>query len=317
MNHVHLSIVLPPPEGATGMQLEHLELFLKIAKEKSISKVADISHISQPALSLQMQKIEEVLGCRLFERSNRGIQLTDAGHLMQRYATQLIFTYNQFLEELENLRNNNETCRVIATHVAANYAIPCTLVKAKEHFPGFTFTLASMSSHEVIRHVQGNQADIGFIVGEANKPNLYCRNIISDQIVLVAAKEYQVKDSLTLEELKAYPLIMLDENYSSYNMIEQQLKSLGFSLGDFNVSYNLDYTEGVKSMVVGQNGLAFLPYMAVKKEIYHKQLKIVEIRDLTLRYDLSIIYNARKENCNFQMATVKRYFENIVPTTIC
>ncbi len=299
------------------MQLEHLELFLKIAKEKSISKVADISHISQPALSLQMQKIEEALSCRLFERSNRGIQLTDAGTLMQRYATQLIFTYNQFLEELENLRNNNETCRVIATQVAANYAIPCTLVKAKEHFPGFTFTLSSMSSHEVIHHVLENQADIGFIVGEAKEPNLYCRHIITDQIVLVAAKDYRVKDSLTLEELKPYPLIMLDENYSSYHMIERQLKAMGFSLDEFNVSYNLDYTEAVKSMVVGKNGLAFLPYMAVKQEIYHKQLKIVEIQDLSLRYDVSIIYNTRKENCNFQMATVKRYFENIVPTTIC
>ena len=299
------------------MQLEHLELFLKIAKEKSISKVADISHISQPALSLQMQKIEEALGCRLFERSNRGIQLTDAGTLMQRYATQLIFTYNQFLEELNNLRNNNETCRIIATQIAANYAIPCTLVKAKEHFPGFTFTLASMSSHEVVRHVLENQADIGFIVGEVSEHNLYCRNIITDQIVLVAAGDYRVADSLTLDELKTYPLIMLDENYSTYRMIERQIKSMGYSLEDFNISYSLDYTEAVKSMVVGKNGLAFLPYMAVKKEIYHKQLKIVEIKNLSLRYDISIIYNTRKENCNYQMATVKRYFENIVPATIC
>ncbi len=299
------------------MQLEHLELFLKIAKEKSISKVADISHISQPALSLQMQKIEEALGCRLFERSNRGIQLTDAGVLMQRYATQLIFTYNQFLEELNNLRNNNETCRVIATQVAANYAIPCTLVKAKEHFPGFTFTLASRPSSEVIHHVLENQADIGFIVGDTNEPNLYCRNIISDQIVLVAAKGYRVPEQLTVDKLKSYPLIMLNENYSSYRMIEQQLKSMGYAMDDFNVSYNLDYTEAVKSMVVGKNGLAFLPYMAVKKEIYLKQLKIVEIEDLSLRYDVSIIYNTSKENCNFQMRTVKQYFETIVSTTIC
>ena len=183
------------------MQLEHLNLFLKIAEEKSISKVAGSSHISQPALSLQMQKIEDALGCKLFERSNRGIQLTDAGLMTQRYAAQLIFTYNQFLEELNNLRNHNETCRVVATQVAANYAIPCTLVKAKEHFPSFTFTLGSMPSHEVIRHVLDSQADIGFIVGETDESDLYCRNIITDQIVLVAAKEYKVGESLTLEEL--------------------------------------------------------------------------------------------------------------------
>ncbi len=147
------------------MQLEHLALFLKIAQEKSISKVANASHISQPALSLQMQKIEDTLNCKLFERSNRGIQLTDAGMITKRYAAQLIFTYDQFMEELNNLRNHNDTCRVVATQVAANYAIPSTLVKAKEKFPDYTFTLASMPSRNVIRQVLGNQADIGFIVG--------------------------------------------------------------------------------------------------------------------------------------------------------
>lgn len=299
------------------MQLEHLNLFLKIAEEKSISKVAGASHISQPALSLQMQKVEDALGCKLFERSNRGIQLTDAGLMTQRYAAQLIFTYNQFLEELNNLRNHNETCRVVATQVAANYAIPCTLVKAKEHFPAFTFTLSSMSSRDVIHHVMENQADIGFIVGEADEPNLYCHNVFSDQIVLVAASNYNVRKSLSMEALKSYPLVMLDENYSSYRMISEQFKSMGYAMEDFNISYHLDYTEAVKSMVVGKNGLSFLPYMAVKKEIYLQQLKIVETEDFCLRYDVSIVYKHRGENHNYQMMTVKKYFENIVPTTIC
>ena len=298
------------------MQLEHLSLFLKIAEEKSISKVAGFSHISQPALSLQMQKIEETLGCKLFERSNRGIRLTDAGLLTQRYAALLMFTYNQFLEELNSLRNHNETFRVAATQVAANYAIPCSLVKAKERFPGFTFTLASMPSREVVRHVLENQADIGFIVGDANEPSLYCRIVFSDQIVLVAAADYNVLPSLTLEALKTHPLVLLDENYSSYRMIADQLKGMGYAMEDFNVSYRLDTTEAVKSMVVGRNGLSFLPYMAVKKEIYLQQLKIVDTEDFCLRYDVSIVYKQRSENSNNQMATVKKYFENMVPTTI-
>ncbi|HPF87437.1 MAG TPA: LysR family transcriptional regulator [Candidatus Limiplasma sp.] len=299
------------------MQLEHLNLFLKIAEQKSISKVAGASHISQPALSLQMQKIEDTLGCKLFERSNRGIQLTDAGLITQRYAAQLIFTYNQFLEELNNLRNHNETCRVVATQVAANYAIPCSLVKAKERFPGYTFTLASMPSRDVIRHVMENQADIGFIVGETDDSELYCRNVFSDQIVLVAAADYTVRPSLSLEALKSHPLVLLDESYSSYRMIAEQIKEMGFTLEEFNVSYHLDSTEAVKSMVIDKNGLSFLPYMAVKKEIYLQQLKIVDTEDFCLRYDVSIIFKHRPENNNYQLTTVKKYFENMVPTTIC
>ncbi len=299
------------------MQLEHLALFLKIAQEKSISKVANASHISQPALSLQMQKIEDTLNCKLFERSNRGIQLTDAGMITKRYAAQLIFTYDQFMEELNNLRNHNDTCRVVATQVAANYAIPCTLVKAKEKFPDYTFTLASMPSRNVIRQVLGNQADIGFIVGETEEQELYSKNVFSDQIVLVAARDYNVKTSLSVQGLKHYPLVLLDENYSSYRMMADQLKSMGFSMEDFNVSYHLDSTESVKSMVIGGNGLSFLPYMAVKKEVYLQQLKIIDTEDFCLRYDVSIVYKQKVENSNYQVMMVKKYFENMVPTTIC
>ncbi len=304
-------------KGGTIVQLEHLALFLKIAQEKSISKVASASHISQPALSLQMQKLEDILNCKLFERSNRGIQLTDAGIITKRYAAQLMFTYDQFMEELHNLRNHNDTCRVVATQVAANYAIPCTLVKAKEKFPEYMFTLASMPSLEVIRQVTSNQADIGFIVGETDETDLYCKNVFSDQIVLVAAKDYNVKCSLSMNGLKRHPLVLLDENYSSYRMMANQLKSMGFAMDDFNVSYHLDSTESVKSMVIGGNGLSFLPYMAVKKEIYLQQLKLVDTEDFCLRYDVSIIYKQKVEDSNYQVMMVKKYFENMVPTTIC
>lgn len=299
------------------MQLEHLALFLKIAQEKSISKVANASHISQPALSLQMQKLEDALGCRLFERSNRGIQLTEAGIITKRYAAQIMFTHDQFMEELHNLRNNHDTCRVAATLVAANYAIPCTLIKAKEKFPDFIFTLASMPSRDVLEQVQSNQADIGFIVGEAHEPDLFCKNVFSDQIVLVAAKDYQVRGSLSLEGLKNHTLVLLDENYSYYRLLAAQLQSMGFHMEDFRVSYHLDSTEAVKSMVMGGNGLTFLPYMAVKKEVYLQQLKIIDTENFCLRYDVSIICKQKPENSNYRMSMIKKYFENMVPTTIC
>ena len=299
------------------MQLEHLALFLKIAQEKSISKVANTSHISQPALSLQMQKIEDTLGCKLFERSNRGIQLTDAGNITKRYAAQLMFTYEQFMEELHNLRNNNETCRVAATLVAANYAIPCTLLKAKEKFPDYTFTLASMPSREVLQQVLSNQADIGFIVGETKEADLFCKNVFSDQVVLVAAKDYNVRPSLSLDGLRHHPLVLLDESFSSYRLMANQLKSMGYNMEEFKISYHMDSTEAVKSMVMGGSGLTFLPYMAVKKEIYLQQLKIIDTENFCLRYDVSIVYKQRAENGNYRLTVVKKYFENMVPTTIC
>jgi DNA-binding transcriptional LysR family regulator len=120
-----------------------------------------------------------------------------------------------------------------------------------------------------------------------------------------------------VQGLKHYPLVLLDESYSSYRMMAEQLKSMGFSMEDFNVSYHLDSTESVKSMVIGGNGLSFLPYMAVKKEVYLQQMRIIDTEAFCLRYDVSIIYKQKVENSNYQVMMVKKYFENMVPTTIC
>lgn len=299
------------------MQLEHVVLFSKIAVEKSISKVAAANHISQPALSQQMQRLEEEVGLRLFERSNRGIELTDAGRVMQKYAHQLIRSYDSFREEIDNLQHNSGTYRIAATSVAGNYTLPCTLFKLKNKFPKFQFSLTSMPSREVVRQVLEDRADVGFVVGNVEEPELVCKKAFSDVIHLVAAKDYRVKDQITIEALEKHPLIMLNENFSSYRLLLDQIKNLGYDIEDFQVLYHLDSTESVKASVIGKYGMAFLPHMAVKKELYLKQLKIIEADNLHLVYDVSMIYKTKETSSSDLIRNVTKYFERIVNSSIC
>ena len=121
------------------MLLEQISMFSRIAKEQSISKAAQAIHISQPALSQQMQRLEEELGVKLFERSNRGIILTRAGEVMQKYSEQFLETYSNLKEELASLESYNGTFRIAATPVACNYALPCSLCKVSQLLLQFKF----------------------------------------------------------------------------------------------------------------------------------------------------------------------------------
>ena len=116
------------------MQIDYLILFNEIAKEKSISKVANLFHISQPALSQQMQRLEDEIGLKLFSRSNRGTELTEAGAILKKYALQIISSYEDFKEDISNFQNHNRTFRICAANVIANYALPCTLYKVNQKF---------------------------------------------------------------------------------------------------------------------------------------------------------------------------------------
>lgn len=201
------------------MLLEHVIMFCKIANEKSISKVAQTNHISQPALSLQMQRLEEELGVKLFERSNRGIQLTEAGIIMQKYGLQFMQSYDNLREEIDNLKGNKVTFRIAASPVTCDYALPCILYKANQKFPGYSFALNGFPSSKVIAQIRNEQADLGFIVGKCEDDDLVCTEAFVDKIHLVAKTGYNTKSLHSIKDLKRHPLIMMNENFSSSRLV--------------------------------------------------------------------------------------------------
>lgn len=298
------------------MQIDHLILFHKIASEKSISKVAEECHLSQPALSQQMRKLEEEIGLRLLDRSNRGIVLTSGGKVVYKYFHQIIEVYENMLEEIKSLNHYSGTVRIFASYVVGQYALPCSIHKMSEKFPKFNFTLATMSSGEVVRKILEEKGSIGFIVSSVNNPDLVCKHIYTDKGYLVCSEKFYKENIITLDKLKTYPMITMTDHFSSQRILNQTLKKAGHDIGDFNILMNLDSTESLKASVIANLGFAILPYMSIKKEIYLKQLKIVEIPGFQVNYDLHMIFK-KKEDSLDTPADVLDYFESIVDETFC
>ncbi len=298
------------------MQIDHLILFHKIASEKSISKVAEECHLSQPALSQQMRKLEEEIGLRLLDRSNRGIELTNGGKVVYKYFQQIIEVYKNMLEDIKSLNHYSGTVRIFASYVVGQYALPCSIHKMSEKFPKFNFTLATMSSSEVVRKISEEKGSVGFIVSSINNPDLICRHIYTDKGYLVCSEKFYKENDITLDKLKTYPMITMTDHFSSQRILNQTLKKAGHDIGDFNVLMNLDSTESLKASVIANLGFAILPYMSIKKEIYLKQLKIVEIPGFQVNYDLHMIFK-KKEDSLDTPADVLDYFESIVDETFC
>ncbi|MGL5437554.1 MAG: LysR family transcriptional regulator [Lachnospiraceae bacterium] len=299
------------------MLIEQIAMFDRIAKEKSISKAALASHISQPAVSQQMQRLEEELGVKLLERSNRGIVLTRAGEVMQKYSEQFLETYANLKEELDNLQTHSGTFRIAATPVACNYALPCCLYKVNHKYPNYSFSLNSIPSNEVIHRIERGQADLGFIVGKTEAEKLVCTNAFCDKICLAASSGFHLPDRITLEELKRIPMVMLNEQFSTHRLLRRYLDRQGYPVEQFPIMFQLDSTESVKSTVMAGHGVAFLPYITIKKEVYQKQIKIIPVTDFDLTYDVYSIYRTHDVKENKELEAIVKYFISIVSKSIC
>ncbi len=277
------------------MHIEYLKYFFEVASVKSISKVANSCHISQPALSQQIQRLEESLSFKLLERSNKGVELTDAGQIVEKYARNLIKSYDNMLEDLAAINKNNCTMRIEACPTMATYALPCTIYKIKEEYPNYNYCLISSMSDEIEHNVLKDACDVGFVQGIPMDQDLVSSKVGTDRMVLVASSDYNIKSEISIDELIKYPLVMIHDKYQCRKQFNEMLKEKGFNLERLNVLFNLDSTESVKSSVLKGHGLSLLPYISIKKELYNKQLKEIKVKDFEMLYEIYIVYKRDKD----------------------
>lgn len=126
------------------MELRTLEYFLAIAREGNITNAAKALHITQPTLSRQLAALETELGCQLYTRSHKGIELTDRGIMLQRYAESIMELASKAEEDLKPTSDTVEGTVYIGAGETYLMGIVARAMKnVHERYPGVNFSLSS------------------------------------------------------------------------------------------------------------------------------------------------------------------------------
>lgn len=272
------------------MHLDALKYFLYIVEEKSISKAAKKAHISQSALSQMIHKLEEDLEQSLLLRSNRGVSLTSQGEIVLRYANHIIKNVDKMHTELSNFDSNDKRITISGTSSLAAYSLPCMIFKIKKHFPDFRFDLVAKPVSDIVMDIKDDTSDFGFVDAiDVHDDELVYSKMGREEIVLIAKHDYKVTQELTLDGLFDVELIMCTANHKSCEQLDAILKPKGKGLDMLNVIFNADSLSSVKSSVLNGFGMAFVPYESIKHELYEESIKLVEVKDIDLGYDIYMV----------------------------
>lgn len=296
------------------MHIEYLKYFYDVVQMKSISKVANASHISQPALSQQIQKLEEVLGHKLLNRSNKGVELTSSGKVVLKYAENLLDNYDNMLEDLKAM-NKHCNIRVSSCYIIATYALPCAIYQLTQKFPNCRYILNAYFSNKVEAEVENEVCDLGFIYGRPSLESLMGFKIATDKLVIVAAQKYNISGEISMEDLGKHSLIMFGDEFK----VKKNLNAYFLNSSFFKNVFDVDSYESVKSVVIKGYGIAFLPYMSVKKELFTEQLKSVNIIDnlkWNREFEIYGVYKKNKELNPFVLESIK-YMQNEGKKSFC
>lgn len=299
------------------MNIESLEYFSLIAKERSISNVAKSIHLTQSALSQQIQKLENDLSRELLTRSNKGVELTKSGEVVFKYAENILRVYEKMLTELAQIDKSNAMIRIQSCNLTADYILPCMLIQANSEYPDHKYELKNNLIHEIIANVASSICEIGFAsVSKINidDKDLEVETVGLNRVVLIAKYDSCFTDTLTTEQLLESNLIMYSENSCIMSALASTLRKAGYDASDLKHGLCIDGVESAKMLVAKSFGAAFVPYVSVKEELYKKQFRTIDVPGLNLDLNIIMIY---KKNCSNHVKDFVNWFKKFGPSSFC
>jgi DNA-binding transcriptional LysR family regulator len=216
------------------MELRHLRYFVAVAEELHFRRAAERLYVAQPAVSEQVRKLEEELGVRLLNRTQRSVSLTDAGAALLREARRVLHQAEVARLAARNARDRATTCLRIGYAPASLPAcVPRTLQRLASTMPHLETTLEPGSALELIEAVRAEQLDAAVVSLPAPTAGLRT-TALGDQrgvAALPVGHDQAVKSEIRLEQIAPDRIVLLprDANRPFYDAVVATCRNAGLS----------------------------------------------------------------------------------------
>jgi DNA-binding transcriptional LysR family regulator len=276
--------------GGTIVDFGQLEAFVQVAANRSFSRAAEALRLTQPSITARIQCLERDLGEELFERSGRGVRVTDAGNLFLPYARKILQTMQEGRDSVEEVHNlQMGSLRLGCALTISIYVLPKILHAFRRRYPGVDVSTRTGRSEQILAMLLSDEVQVG-LVRSLSHPDIETVQLYEDEIVLVVNPDHRFAQvgRVDIEEVAGEPIILYDRGSSYFGLIHGFFRQAGVAP---NVALELDSLEATKRMVEEGLGIAMVPYVTIERELSVGVLKTVEVREMPpLARPIALIY---------------------------
>lgn len=248
-----------------------ITIFLSAVEANSFSGAAKRLKMSQPAVSLQIQALEQHLGLELFRRTGRNVILTEAGRALVPMARQMIGLSNHIEETMCALRGKLVgQLRIGCAATPAQYILPRLILLFKQMHPEVSIQLQTMDADTAVARVMAQEIHMGVVAYEPHHRILYTRDFMEDESVLLVPSEHPwaSRHAISLKDLADESTTLLREHNHPptdplWNALEKAIKSEE----RMHAIMDMGSTEAVVSAVEAGLGVAVLSKVAAQKAV--------------------------------------------------
>jgi len=249
------------------MELRQIRSFLSVAETLHFGRTAELIHLSQPALSLQIRALEEEVGVRLFERNRRKTTLTAAGLTFRDDAARVVSQLDQAIRRARLAADGKlGLLRIGFISTAGNEIVPNLVRRFRESSPEVVFSLLNILTADQIQMLSAGSLDIGFLrLPIGGHPELEVVEVHREPFVVVTPLSHKLakRKRVALHELSGQDFVMYERSFAPgfHDVIFGMLRDAGVIP---NVCQTAGQMPTLISLVDSGMGISILPASAVK-----------------------------------------------------
>lgn len=270
-----------------------LKVFESVARHLSFSRAAEELHLTQPAVSTQVKKLEEHAGLSLFEQLGKKIYLTPAGTEMLRFSRVIIQQFQEAEAAMTQFKGISGGTLNVAVISAGDYFFPRLLVEFARRHLGVTLNLAVHNREELLGQLADNLTDLAIMVRPPLDMDTVNEPFAPHPYVIVAAPDHPLarKKRIPISVLTREPFVVREKGSDTWNSMED-----GFAgrLADLNIAMEIKSTETIKQAVIAGMGIAFLSAHTISLELQTGSLTVLDVQGFPLMLNWYVVHRKNK-----------------------
>ena len=271
------------------MDINHLEVFLAVAHEKSFSRAAETLHRTQPAVSQAVRRLEAELGEPLFDRSSKDGTMTTAGRVLFDFAQQMMNLRHHAHSAIKELRDLHRGKLSLGANEYTVMSLLPLIPLFRARHPHIRIEIKRSLASRITSEIIGRDVEIGVITFKPSDPAIRSLPLASDDIALIVAPTHPLatKQIVSVRELGAEAFIAHNVR-SPYR--DKVIRTFQKHRTPLNISMEMPTLEAIKRLVEQGMGVALMPRLAAQTEIHRRQLVALQVREMKLERRLHLIY---------------------------
>lgn len=247
------------------MTLIQLAYIIAVDTYRHFATAAEKCFVTQPTLSMQIQKLEEELDVKIFDRSKQPVVPTELGESIIRQARIVIQESKAIRQIIHNQKQEvSGELRLGIIPTLAPYLLPLFLNKFLAKYPNIKISITEVTTELLVEKLKKQLVDVGILATPLQEPGIFETNLFYEEFVIYASPGSRMlkSDKIDLKNIDTTMLLLLQEGHCMRSQVVNLCQVRGLQQENNRLSYETGSIETLKRMVETNNGVTIIPELA-------------------------------------------------------